>query len=82
MEKLFESWKKRKLTLFGKTCVINALAISKLIHTATILCLRNEEYVKKTPLLILNFIWNRTERIKRNTLIGNISDVGASYYGY
>ena len=76
MEKLFESWKKRKLTLFGKTCVINTLAISKLIYTATILCLPTEEYVKKTQRLIFNFIWNKTERIKRNTLIGNISDGG------
>ena len=68
--------RKENLTLFGKTCVINALAISKLIHTATILCLPTEEYVKKTPLLIVNFIWNRTERIKHNTLIDNISEGG------
>ena len=31
-EKLFESWKKRKLSLFGKCCVINTLALSKLIY--------------------------------------------------
>ena len=33
IEKLFESWKKRKLTIFGKVCVINTLAtcITKLI---------------------------------------------------
>ena len=71
--KLFESWKKRKLTLFGKTCT---MAISKFIYTATILRLRTEEYGKKTQRLIFNFIWNKTERIKRNTLIGNISDGG------
>ena len=76
MEKLIESWKKRKLTLFGKTCVINTLAISKLIHTASILCLPIEEYVKKTQRLIFKLIWNKTERIKRNTLIDNISDGG------
>ena len=28
IEKLFESWKKRKLKIFGKVCVINTLAIS------------------------------------------------------
>ena len=73
---IFKKEKKRKLTLFGKTCVINTLAISKLIYTATILCLPTEEYVKKTQRLIFNLIWNKTERIKRNTLIGNISDGG------
>ena len=31
MQKLFESWKKRKLTIFGKTCIVNTLGISKLI---------------------------------------------------
>ena len=36
IEKLFESWKKRKLTIFGKVCVINTLAISKLIYVASI----------------------------------------------
>ena len=55
---------------------INTLVISKLIYTATIICLPTEEYVKKTQRLIFNFIWNKTERIKRNTLIGNISDWG------
>ena len=77
MEKLVESRKKRKLTLFGKTCVINTLAISKLIYTATILCLPTEENVKKMQRLIFNFIWNKTERIKRNTEIGKSSDGGA-----
>ena len=78
----------KKLILFGKTRVINTMAISKLIYTATILCLPTEEYVKKTQRLIFNFIWNKMKRIKRNTLIGNISDWGLaimdidSYYGY
>jgi hypothetical protein len=30
IQKFFESWKKRKLTIFGKVCLINILAISKL----------------------------------------------------
>ena len=37
IQKLFESWKRRKLTLFGKTCIINTLGISKLIYRASIL---------------------------------------------
>ena len=46
IEKLFESWKKRKLTLFGKVCVINTLAISKLIHVASILEYPDENTIK------------------------------------
>ena len=31
MQKLFQSWKKRKLTIFGKACVVNSLGTSQLI---------------------------------------------------
>ena len=46
-EKLFESWKKRKLSLFGKCCVVNTLALSKLIYIASILTFPDSEYIKK-----------------------------------
>ena len=72
IEKLFESWKTRKLTIFGKCCLINSLAISKLIYKASILHLPNEEYIKKITRLLCNFVWQKTERIKRNTIIGKI----------
>ena len=45
MEKLFETWKKRKLTIFGKCCIINTLAISKLIYRATVLNLPDCNYI-------------------------------------
>ena len=69
MEKLFESWKKRKLTIFGKCCVVNTLAISKLIYLGTILNFPVDDFLKKINRLIFNFIWNKTDRIKRNSLI-------------
>ena len=78
MEKLFESWKRRKLTLFGKACIIRTLAISKLIYASSIACLPDENYIKKIQRLIFNFIWEKMERIKRNTLIGDISRGGLS----
>ena len=76
MEKLFESWKKRKHTIFGKVCVINSLAISKLVYTATLLPVPDESFLKDINKLIFNFIWNKRDRIKRNTLIGNTLDGG------
>ena len=36
-EKILESWKRRKLTLFGKVQVINSLAISQLVYNFTLL---------------------------------------------
>ena len=46
MEKLFESWKKRTLTTFGKCRIINILAISKLICIAPILPLPQPNFIK------------------------------------
>ena len=76
IETLFESWKKRKLTLYGKCSVINSLALAKLIYTASILESPDGEFIKKINRLVLNFIWNKTDRIKRNTIIGHIKDGG------
>ena len=72
IQKLFESWKKRKLTIFGKCCIINSLAISKLIYVASVLPLPDENFLKLINKSIFNFIWNTKDRIKRNTLIGPI----------
>lgn len=76
IDTLFESWKRRKLTLFGKCTVINSLALSKLIYVASILEIPDEDYIKRINKLIYNFIWNKTDRIKRNTLIGHVKEGG------
>lgn len=47
MVKLFESWNKRNLTIFGKTCVVNSLAISKLIYVGSILPILENDLMKK-----------------------------------
>ena len=76
MERLFESWKKRKLTIFGKTCVINSLAISKLINVGSVLPIPEDSLIKKIKSSIFNFIWDKRDRIKRDTIIGNVEDGG------
>ena len=73
---LFESWKRRKLSLFGKCTIINALALSKMTYVASILELPDPKYIKDINKLIFKFLWNKQDRIKRNTLIGDIKDGG------
>ena len=34
------------------------------------------EYIKKITRLLCNFVWEKTERIKRNTIIGRIEEGG------
>ena len=61
IEKLFESWKRRKLTIFGKPCTIRRLAISKPIYASSIFCFPDKNYVKKMQILIFNFVWDWTD---------------------
>ena len=68
--------KKRKLSLFGICCVVNSLALSKLIYKASVLSFPDSEYIKKINKLIYNVIWNKRDRIKRNTIIGSIDNRG------
>lgn len=81
--------KKRKLTIFGKTCIVNSLAISKLIYVESILPLPNQDFLKKIECSIFKqdflkkikcsifkFIWDKRDRIKRDTIIGKIEDGG------
>jgi hypothetical protein len=63
MEKLFEARKTRNLTLFGKTCVINTLAISKILYRISILSLPCDEEIKTINKHIFKFLWNKTDRI-------------------
>ncbi len=66
---LLESWKKRKLTLYGKVQVVNSLAVSKLIYNFSTLCVP-EHIIKNIQSNIYNFIWKKNDRIKRQTIIG------------
>ena len=76
LELLFESWKKRKLTIFGKTCIVNSLAVSKLIYNFSLLPYPSVDTIKNINRIIFNFIWNKRDRIKRRTLIGNTQQGG------
>lgn len=80
---LFKIWKncsspgkKRKLTIFGKACIVNSLAISKIIYVGSILPMPDPEYIKQLKKSIFNFIWNKRDRIKRDTVIGRQEDGG------
>lgn len=68
--------KKRKLTIFVKVTVVNYFALPKLIYVSSILELPERNYVNNINRLIYNSIWNKTDRIKRNTMICDIMDGG------
>ena len=50
--------------------------MSKFIYKASILPYPEESLIKEVKSNIFNFLWNKTDRIKRNTIIGGILDGG------
>ncbi len=70
MNKVFERWKNRHLTLFGKVLIIKSLAASKLVHTLSILH-TPDHILNEIEKVIFSFLWDTTDRIKRKTLIGS-----------
>ena len=50
--------------------------MSKFMFVASVLQLPGDEFVQNVKKSMFNFIWNKTDRIKRNTIIGKISDGG------
>lgn len=76
LERILSVWKRRNLTIFGKCTVVNTLAISKLVYNAFILSNPDNGFFKDVTKLIFNFLWKKKDRIKRNTLIGDIEEGG------
>ena len=75
VENEINSWKKRALTFFGKITIIKSLSVPKLLYPAHFLPVP-PEIVQKANRIFYAFVWNSKDRIKRNTLIGDISQGG------
>ncbi len=72
---IFERWKNRSLTIFGKILVIKTLAISKLIHSMSML-VTPDDVLNDIEKAIFKFLWDSHDRIKRKTLIGSKENGG------
>lgn len=68
-------WKSRKLSLFGKVQILKSLALSKFVYSFTVLCVP-EIIIKELTKCFYGFLWNKIDRIKRNTLIAEYKDGG------
>jgi hypothetical protein len=66
------AWKRRTLTLFGKCTIINTLAISNLVYLASVYLIPKRISLKCNK---------KGERIKGNTLIGNVKQGGIGMVG-
>ena len=75
IQKLLNLWKKRHTTLFGKISILKALALPKIAYPAQFLTVP-EDILKKINSIFYEFLWGKCERIKRNTLIGDLTQGG------
>ena len=70
IQKLFNIWSQRDLSLYGKITITKTLGLWKLIFVSS--CIHTPpHYIDITNRLITDFVWNNKKpKIKRDTLIG------------
>ena len=70
LEKVLNSWKRRKLTLYGKINIIKTLGLSKLTFSASVLPIP-ENFADEVNKLTFKFLWDaKPAKIKKSTIIG------------
>ena len=71
MEIKLNVWLSRELTLIylmGRTLLVKALGVSKIVYTASMLCIP-EEVIKRAQGKLFSFLWrNKKDKIKRTVL--------------
>jgi hypothetical protein len=74
--KTLNFWKCRRLTFYGRILLLKSQILSKLNYLIQSISL-SSEIENKLNSLFFNFLWDgKSEKIKRNTLIGNKEDGG------
>jgi len=76
LQRILDSWKRRKLTLLGKINIVKSLGLAKLTYNASVLPLP-KDFDKQVNKTLFDFIWdNKPHKIKNNTLIGDRKEGG------
>ena len=68
METKLNVWLSRDLALMGRTLLVKALGISKVVYSASMLCVP-EEVIKRGQEKLFSFLWrNKKDKIERTVL--------------
>lgn len=77
VDKILNSWSKRKITLLGRITVLKSLALSKFVHLFLALPNPPNELVKTLNKMFYKFLWNKgPDRISRKKIIKDITKGG------
>ena len=70
MNRLFDTWGKRNLTILGKILITKTLVLPIFTYIGST-CIVPEVYIKEIESRCFKFIWdNKPDKVKRNTIIG------------
>ena len=79
MQTKLNIWLSRDFTLKGRTLLVKALGISKLVYTASMLTTL-EEMIKSVQEKLFNFLWrNKKDKIKREVLFQKPNKGGLNF---
>ena len=74
MDAKLNMWQTRDLTLFGRTMLVKALGISKLVYAASMLCVP-VVIIKMVQERLFKFLWkNKGDKVKRLVVMQNLDD--------
>ena len=74
--KVFNLWRSRNLTLYGRITLAKSFILSKFLYVSAALVVP-VDIIKKVNSMIFKFIWNgKPEKIKRNVLIREFEEGG------
>ena len=79
MDAKLNMWQTRDLTLFGRTMLVKALGISKLVYAASMLCVP-DVVIKMVQERLFKFLWkNKRDKVKRLVVMQNLDDGGLNF---
>ena len=75
MKIVLNSWKRRKLSLFGKVQIIKTFGMSQFSYILNSTAIKNNT-IQEIHKIIYNFLWEGADKIARNTMIGGVGQGG------
>ena len=76
LKRVLSVWRKRDLTLYGRSVVLKSLALSKMYYNMSVI-VTPDYVIKGIESEIFNFLWKgKKDKIKRTCLIGDYTEGG------
>ena len=78
MKSILSKWKKRGLSLIGKTQILKTFIMSKIIYLLSNIVLP-QDFIKEVEKLMFKFLWDGPDKIMRASLFTDIKDGGLKF---